>query len=255
MLPATSELHRETRWITHVLGVVGHSLLCELAPSLDGAGAIVGAVRRADLERVLAQRAEIVAGAAAALDADGLGSPKEMSRRQRWRLLGLDVRGDLAAVAVARRGKRTGLVIEAHRFRREEGAWVWDQIGPSSDFSEPVLPPRSTSGHNGCSEGATQGDVRTGDCVGLWLLVSEATRMRRDGRTRDVPAHGWVVTVDRASARSTEVLDVDGNVIGQLRIEEPRRIPRRFRAAMWWKRRRRPDADLWLNDTPDRHGR
>jgi hypothetical protein len=111
-----------------------------------------------------------------------------------------------------------------------------------------------TSGHNGCSGSTTQGDVRTGDCVGLWLLVAQATQIRTDGRTRDVPAHGWVVTVDRAADRRTEVIDVGGNVIGQLRIEAPRRIPRRFRAAMWWKRRRRPDADLWFNYAPDRHG-
>lgn len=214
---------------------------------------MVTAVRSADLERVLAQRADIVEAATAALDIGGLPPPAEMSRRQRWRLLGLDVRGDLAAVAVARRGKRAGLVVETHRFRRQEGAWVWDQMGPSSDFIEPVLPPRATSGHNGCSESTTQGDVRTGDCVRLWLLVAQATQIRTDGQTRAVPTHGWVVRVDRAADHSTEVLDVRGNVIGQLRIEAPRGIPRRFRAAMWWKRRRRPDDDLWFNYAPDRH--
>ena len=211
-------------------------------------------MRRADLERVLAQRADIVAAATAALDGGGLGSPAELSRRHRWRLLNLDVRGDRAAVAVARRGKRSGLVVEAHRFRRQAGAWVWDEMGPSSDFDEPVLPPRATSGHNGCSASTTQRDVRRGDCVGLWLLVAQATRIRADGQTRDVPAHGWVVTLDRAADQSTEVLDVDGNILGQLRIEAPRRIPPRFRAAMWWAHRRRPDADLWFNYAPDPHG-
>ncbi|WP_426573787.1 hypothetical protein [Aquihabitans sp. McL0605] len=174
-----------------------------------------------------------------------------MSRRRRWQLLGLDASGDLAAVAVARRGKRAGLAIEAHRFRRHDGAWVWEQVGPTSDFSEPTLPPRSLSGNDGWSESATQSDVRTGDSVGLWHLVAPATQTRTDGRTRPVPPHGWVVTVDLAAARTTELLDADDEVIGHLEIQDPRSTSRRFRAAMWWNRRRRPGADLWSNDAPD----
>lgn len=194
-----------------------------------------------------------MAAATAALDAGGIGSPVAMSRRQRWQLLSLDARGDLAAVAVARRGKRSGLVVEVHRFRRCEGAWVWDRMGPTSDFTEPTLPPRTTSGHHGCSERRTQGNVRTGDSVGLWHLVAQATQIRTGGRTQPVPSHGWVVTVAPATRFSTQVLDAHDTVIGELGIGEPRSIPRRLRAAMWWNRRRHRDTARWFNYAPGRN--
>jgi hypothetical protein len=204
---------------------------------------------------MLAQRAEIVVAATAALDAGGIGSPAALSRQRRWRLLFLDARGDLAAVAVARRGKRSGLVVEAHHFRRGEGAWVWDQVGPTLDFTQPTLPPRATSAHGGHSMGTTQNDVRAGDIVGLWHLVAEATQIRTDGRLRSVPSHGWVVTVAPTSGCSTEVLDANDTVIGELRIEDPRRFPRRLRAARWWKRRGHLDRDVWAIDEPGRRSR
>lgn len=204
---------------------------------------------------MLAQRAEIVVAATAALDAGAIGSSAALSRRQRWQLLFLDARDDLAAVAVARRGKRSGLVVEAHHFRRCEGAWVWDQVGSTLEFTQPNLPPRATSEHGGYSMGTTQNDVLAGDIVGLWHLVAEATQIRSDGRHRSVPSHGWVVTVAPTSGCSTEVLDANDTLIGELRIEDQRRFPRRPRAALWWNRRRRRDRDLWFIDEPGRHGR
>lgn len=202
---------------------------------------------------MLSQRAAIVAAAAAALDADATCPQTVMSRRQRWQLLDLDRRGDLAAVVVARRGKRSGLVVEVHCFRHLGGAWVWDQMGPTSDFAEPTLPPRATSGHDGWSESRTQSNVQTGASVGLWHLVEQATQIRTDGWQRPVPPHGWVVAVCPANGCTIEVLDADDRVIGELRTEPPRRIPRRCRTARWWNRRRRRDGDLWFNDAPGRH--
>jgi len=144
-------------------------------------------VRTADLQRVLAQRADIVAAAVVALNAGSVGSPGGLSRRQRWQLLGLDAWCDRAAVSVARRGKRTGLVIEAHCFRRHGDVWVWEEMGPTLDYSRPALPSRAVSGSDGYTDASAQSNVRTGDSVGLWHLVAQAAQTRADGRTRPVP--------------------------------------------------------------------
>ncbi len=163
----------------------------------------------------------------------------------------MDVGSDLAAVAVARRGKRTGLVVETHCFRRHDDGWIWEEVGPSVDYDEPTLPPRLVTDRGGYSDASERRNVKTGNGIGLWHLVAQAERVRTNGRARVVPPHGWVVTIDPAAEPHSEILDANDLVIGHLTIDHLR-LPWRHRAAMWWNRRRHPDRDQWFNGAPKR---
>lgn len=204
-------------------------------------------MRNVDAERVLAWRREATVAAVEALVRGSINDAPPLSRRHRWDLLDLDVRSDRAAVAVARRGKRTGLTIETLCFRRDDGAWVQGEPGPSTDPEEPFLPKRFPADGRQAWTSCSSIGFPAGEHVALWNLVAEAAALRDDGRIRPVPDHGWVVTTQVGRRPTTEVLDTAGDVIGQLRDAVLLTLRHRVRAAL---ERRSGQSHHWFNYSP-----
>jgi hypothetical protein len=174
-------------------------------------------MRTADAERRQTERLQMIEAARGALDSDTVGTTRSLSRRCRWQVLARDVRGDLAIVAVARRGKRAGLTIETHCFGHEGNAWTWKDQGPAKNFDDVDLPPRRSIPRDTFSEASVHGGDTTGSQTELWLLTREAAWVREGDRIEPVPDHGWVVRIRSAlDVGRSEVLDVDGAVIGHL---------------------------------------
>lgn len=203
-------------------------------------------MRTADVERLLAWRRRATVAAVEALERGSIKEAPQLSRRHRWDLLDLDVRSDRAAVAVARRGKRTRLTIETLCFRRDGGAWVEADPGPSTDQEQPFLPERlSTDGPEAWTSCASIGRP-AGEHIALWHLVADARALRDDDRIRTVPDHGWVVTTQVGRRQTTEVLDAAGDVMAQLVGGDPT-LRRRVRATL---ERRSGPTDGWFNYAP-----
>lgn len=174
-------------------------------------------MRSADVERRDDQHSRIVEAAQAVLDSEGTTAPRPLSRRSRWQVIAVDVRPDLAAVAVARRGKRAGLSIETHVFRRAGGEWAWADIGAVWDSEEVALPQRLSHDELTVAMGSA---VAASGCDGIWTdlyqLPREAAWLREADRLDGVPTHGWVVRVRSGPKVPTDVLDVDEQVLGRL---------------------------------------
>jgi hypothetical protein len=180
------------------------------------------------------------------------------SRRHRHRILAVDRDGDVAAVLVATRGKRSERSETAHLYRREGDGWAWCCSAGSSD-SEPRIPDRSTieptaievggwgsSGGGAFSRPVCAATVRTG--AGIAALEWR-------GVVRPVSPPGFAVVVWRGRRAPVVVgLAADGTVVTQAAVGVRRspmgRSPLPAPAAWALPRRRR--SDDWFNYAPRR---
>ncbi|QXC62226.1 hypothetical protein KSP35_05300 [Aquihabitans sp. G128] len=196
--------------------------------------------------------AEIASAALAALEAGRLEVGARPSRRHRWQLLAWHVLDDEALVAAARRDKRARLTVMTHRFHRTGGRWTWDEAGPSSDFEGPIMEPRRSLPGATCTESSSWGaGGGSGTWWELWRLPSEAAFLREGDHVEVVPAHGWVPRVRRPpSDLRTDVLDVQGALIGRLGAHRSAQLPPSVRVRL--QDLAAGTGDGWLNWAPDR---
>lgn len=177
------------------------------------------------------------------------------SRRHRHRILAVDRDGDVAAVLVATRGKRSERSETAHLYRREGDGWAWCCSAGSSD-SEPRIPDRSTieptaievggwgsSGGGAFSRPVCAATVRTG--AGIAALEWR-------GVVRPVSPPGFAVVVWRGRRAPVVVgLDVHGTAVTTAAVARSRSLSRRVllaRVARAFVRRR--GSDDWFNYAP-----
>lgn len=188
------------------------------------------------------EHTEVVEASLAAVRTGTIGPAPGLSRRHRWEVLSVDVQGDHAAVAVARRGKRKGLTVRPHRFALRGGRWEWEGDGSGLGFDEPTLPGRNQG------SGAVASSASTDGTVSLWHLTEEVAAVRVDGRTVPVAAHGFFVAVERNRSQTLEALDDRGEVLGLLEVSRflrPIGLPLRI-----WLRGLGRSRTGWINRAP-----
>ena len=180
------------------------------------------------------------------------------SRRHRHRILAVDSEGDVAAVLVATRGKRSERSETAHLYRRDGGRWSWYGSVGSSD-SEPRVPDRSTiertaievggrgsSGGGAFSRPVCAATVRAGEDIAV---------LEWRGVVRPVLPSGFAVVVWRGRRAPTVVgLDADGTAITEVALAlKGSPLGRRPLAArVAWALARRRRSDGWFNYAPRR---
>lgn len=180
------------------------------------------------------------------------------SRRHRHRILAVDRDGEVAAVLVATRGKRSERSETAHLYRREGDGWAWCGSVGSSD-SEARIPDRSTiemtaievGGWGSSGGGAFSRPV----CAAAVRAGAGIAALEWRGVVRPISPSGFAVVVWRGRRAPTVVgLDADGTAVLRATVGVKRspmgRSP--LPARVTWALARRRRSDGWFNYAPRR---
>jgi len=195
---------------------------------------------------------ERAAACIAAID-HGVLDDRMPSRRQRRKVLAVDVQGDTAAVLELTRGKRRGSTLAVHCFRREGLSWVpigsGEACGDDPNVAErSALPTGSihvemAGSVGGRRRGARYAVVRVGPGI-------ERVRWRRSSRVASPT--GFALVVWRGRRPTVEFHDPAGHPVGQIHLDRPggprRRVPWRFRVRNI--RGRHTKTGDWFNYAP-----
>ncbi len=188
----------------------------------------------------------------------GLVDDGPPSRRQRRKVLAVDLDGDVAGVLVATRGKRVGSDLSVHQFRKEDGAWRTGSGGGGSCSDDPRLPDRSTVPLATIQVEGFGSTGRSARRAVHWATIRvgpDIETMRWRDRERTVSPTGYAVVVWRG--RRMPVVTAHDAAAAVLAELEPvdtrplfRRLPWHVRVR-WMVARCRHQGD-WFNYGPTR---
>lgn len=160
---------------------------------------------------------EVLAECVATLERRAVDDTIRLSRRHRWKPLAVDIDGDLGAVAVATRGKRSGQGIWWVVGRRSGGTWTVEPAGGGGHDGDPTLEERPAGPEAPVWRFRNAGGV--GVRYALVQVRDDVVEAAWRGRRHRVAEHGLVAVVWRGSGRGPSLVFHDdvGSILGSCR--------------------------------------